>query len=82
MSFTGIEVVLSSSVLFLASLGKDMSAFMNEEMMSCSDEDVAAELHTVTTVVMDGLARDGIVGSDISITSTPCKDEDGYRRLM
>ena len=52
MSFTGIKVVLSSSVLFLASLGKDMSAFMNEEMMSCSDEDVAAELESVTSVVI------------------------------
>ena len=54
---------------------------MDEEMVSCSDEDVAVELQSVTTIVMNNLARDGIVGS-ISITSTVCKDRDDRRRLM
>ena len=52
MSFTGIEVVLLSLDLFLATRGKDGGAFMNEEMMCCCNEDIAVELLAVKTVVI------------------------------
>ena len=84
MSFTDIvvvvEVVVLSPVLLLATRGKDMGVSMDEEMVSCSDEDVAVELQSVTTIVMNNLARDGIVG--ISITSTVYEDRDDRCHLM
>ena len=52
MSFTGIVVVLLSPVLFLATRGKDVGAFMNEEMMCCCNEDIAVELLAVAAVVI------------------------------
>ena len=87
MSFTDIVVaaavvVVLSPVLLLATRGKDMGVSMDKEMMSCSDEHVVVELQSVTTIVMNNLARDGIVGSGIGITSTVCKDRDDRRRLM
>ena len=59
-----------------------MGVSMDKETMSCSDEDVAVELQSVTTIVMNNLARDGIVGSGIGITSTVCKDRDDRHHLM
>ena len=58
-----------------------MGVSMDKDTMSCSDEDVSVELQSVTTIVMNNLARDGIVGS-ISITSTVCKDRDDRHHLM
>ena len=68
MSFTGIEVVLLSLDLFLATRGKDGGAFMNEEMMCCCNEDNAVELLAVTTVVIASLPSNGVVSNSISIS--------------
>ena len=71
MSFTDIEVVLLSPVLFLATRGKGIGVSMDKEMMPCSDEDVAVEMQSVMTNVMNNLARDGIVGSGINSNISP-----------
>ena len=44
---------------------------MDKEMMPCSDEDVAVEMQSVMTNVMNNLARDGIVGSGINSNISP-----------
>ena len=82
MSFTGIEVVLLSPVLLMATRGKNIGILTNDKMISCSDEDVAAELESVTTVVLNNLARDGIVGSSISVTPNVSEERDARRHLM
>ena len=81
MSITGIEVVLLSSVLFLATLGKDMGALMNKKMMSRSDEDIFVELLAVTTVVIASLPSNGVVGNGISINSNISPEGNNCHRL-
>ena len=59
-----------------------MDAFMNEEMISCCNEDIAVELLVVTTVVTTSLPSNGTTNNGISINSNISRERNNCHHMM